>query len=87
VSGIAGPDAVAAGAWLEAARIAADRRDEEFFRSPRSRAALAAVGRIAHGRDEAEVSAARLQAECSRSDLDYPALRAELERLLDQLAR
>ena len=59
VSRLAGVEGVEAGAWAEAARLAAAREDARFFRARASRAALA---RAAAGTGPSAAAAARLRA-------------------------
>ena len=56
-----GDSLVAVGAWAEAARLAAARRDEEFFRSPGTRAILAQIEAMADLPSPARATAGRIQ--------------------------
>ncbi|HET7457830.1 MAG TPA: hypothetical protein VFJ74_09255 [Gemmatimonadaceae bacterium] len=81
---------VRAGAWLEAARVAASRRDTAFFRAPGTSPAAAELVRLAGdaaAAPAAREAATRLESAVAAPALDWPALTAALDDLLRELAR
>lgn len=81
---VAGAGDVALGAWLEAARVAAARRDAAFFQTAESRAAL---GRVrGSGGVETQGAADRVAAAAGREPPAWERLGAELTMLLRTLA-
>jgi hypothetical protein len=77
-----GPDEVRWGAWLEAARIAAVRRDAAFFRVRASRAALDRAARLASLPAAVRTRAGSVRNAIDTAPPDWPALSRELNRLL-----
>jgi hypothetical protein len=80
-----GRDFVALGAWTEAARIAAARRDAEFFRTPESRGVLERAGEIPDLPHPALSQIERVRA--AAAGPDWPVLAESLDGLLGTLAR
>lgn len=81
-----GPDALAAGAWAEAARLAAHRRDEGFFRGREARAMLRRVERAASADPSAAGAAAEVRALLEGgAPPRWDALSGALDRLLAAL--
>jgi hypothetical protein len=80
-------DALRLGAWAEAARLAAHRRDEAFFRLETSRATLRRAARIAGGNAEAEAALGRVRGAIPAEGAPrWDALRSGLEALIATLA-
>jgi hypothetical protein len=83
---VAGEELVALGAWLEAGRLAAARRDAAFFRAPASRAQLARARASSTLSDASRASVARIEAMVAAGPSDWGALSAELTALLRGVA-
>lgn len=84
---IAGSREVRAGAWLEAARLAAARHDSAFFHAPQARAAAAELSRLADDARAATEAATRLRAAITDPVLDWQALGNTLSDLLRALGQ
>lgn len=83
---LAGAESVALGAWAEAARLAAARGDAAFFRARASRAALRRASADATLPAPARAAAQRVDAALrAEGATDWPALTADLDRLLGAL--
>jgi len=83
---LAGEDGVALGAWAEAARLAAARRDAAFFRSRETRAALDRAARAGALPGEARAAVERLR-RAGGGEPDWPALQRDATALLAAAAR
>jgi hypothetical protein len=81
----AGPSATRAGAWVQAARVAAARQDRAFFAHAASRAVLDSITR-AQLPEPAQEAVVRVRGETSDRDPDWPALRGALTDLLGALS-
>ena len=80
-------DAMAAGAWTEAARLAADRRDAAFFRGSSTRAGLRSATRAAGEDADARRAMGRVREALDRPGTpDWSALAPALDDLLRVLA-
>jgi len=79
---LAGADAVALGAWAEAARLAAARRDDAFFRARPTRRAVAHAAEDASLPADARAAAQRIRAALAAGAPDWGALEAGASRLL-----
>jgi hypothetical protein len=87
VAQLLGEDYVSLGAWAEAARVAAARRDTEFFRSRTTAAALDRATSISTSGPAVVTSTGRIQAAIkAEGALDWGALEAELTKFLRVLA-
>jgi hypothetical protein len=85
-SRLAGGEAVALGAWAEAARLAAARRDAAFFRARASRDALRRAAVDAALPAPARAAARRVDAALrAEGATDWPALGGDLDQLLGAL--
>jgi hypothetical protein len=82
----AGPSATNAGAWLEAARVAALRRDSVFLANPASRDALSALDHELVLTPTARGAVARVRSLERSVPRDWSALAAALGELLAALA-
>ncbi len=83
---IVGPASVAAGAWLEAARVAADRGDSAFFRDPASASSLDAAQRLG-GSAEDRARVVDIRSGLRASPLDLRVIAERSAALLGILAR
>lgn len=75
------------GAWTEAARIAAARRDAAFFRTRESGTALDRAARLPSLDASARDAVARIGAARAEQTPDWPALQTDLDTLLQTLTR
>lgn len=80
----AGPAATRAGAWVEAARVAAARRNQAFFTHAESRAILDSIAKVELP-EPAKDAVVRVRGEASDADPDWPALHVALTDLLGAL--
>jgi hypothetical protein len=82
-------DYFAAGAWTEAARVAALRENAAFFSTPETRKAVEKMSGLKGLRDEGKAAVARLRERIGnqREVQDWPALQNDLDTLLRELAR
>lgn len=85
-TGVLNEDFVALGGWAEAARFAAERRDTEFFRSPRTARTLDRAQPLLA--DDARGSAALTAIATARAAVppDWPALERAVDALLYAIA-
>lgn len=74
-------DYLGLGAWTEAARLAADRENEAFFRDRETRVMLDRAERITRNAPAAQPVVARVRAAVEADPVAWEALRAELEAL------
>jgi hypothetical protein len=79
-----GQPATRAGAWVQAARVAAARRDRGFFAHEASRAVLDSIATVELPEPAAE-AVVRVRREASDRDPDWPALHGALTELLGAL--
>jgi hypothetical protein len=84
---LAGADPTRLGAWAEAARIAAARRDAGFFRAEQTRAALEQASNLLDPAEPARAAVQRLRAALAPERApDWSALERDLTELLRGLA-
>jgi hypothetical protein len=82
------PDYFAVGAWTEAARLAANRRDAAFFRARDNREALERAVSLDVLNDRARTVATRLRRAVEQGEIrDWTSLANDLGELQDALAR
>ncbi|SOD03326.1 hypothetical protein SAMN05216486_11021 [bacterium JGI 053] len=82
------PDYFAAGAWTEAALLAANRHDAAFFGARESRKALARAASLEALSDEGKAAATRLRAVQERGEIpNWASIQDELGKLQEELAR
>ena len=79
---LAGEEGVALGAWAEAARLAAGRRDDAFFHARATRGVLARTARDEALPPDARAAAERIRAALAEPAPDWGALEREAARLL-----
>jgi hypothetical protein len=85
---LAGEEGVALGAWAEAARLAAVRRDAGFFRARATRRALERIGREPALPPETRVAVERIRAAFAASaPPDWPSLEREATHILASTGR
>lgn len=88
VAQVAGEEMVALGAWAEAARVAAARRDAEFFRSRESREMLGRAGGLPGVGEPARAAVGRIRAALEGGGaMDWNAVEQGATELLRVLAR
>jgi hypothetical protein len=89
VMGFVDEDYFAAGAWTEAARVAARRENAVFFHAPESRRAVAHVADLEglSGKGKTAADDLRSVIESEREIQDWTSLQEDLDTLLDELAR
>jgi hypothetical protein len=75
-------DRYALGAWAEAARIAAARRDAAFFRDARTGRTLDRAQELVGDDEEARAAIAAIRASLEAESILWPELEAELDRLM-----
>lgn len=80
----AGRSATRAGAWVEAARVAAWRRERSFFTNAASRAVLDSIARVELP-ESAQDAVGRVRDTASEADPNWPALQGALRDLLGAL--
>lgn len=79
-------DRFAMGAWVEAARIAAARRDAAFFRDDRTRRTLARAEELAEDNEEAQAALATIRTSLEAESILWPELEGGLDRLMHAMA-
>lgn len=75
-------DRFALGAWMEAARFAAARRDAAFFREARTRRTLARAEELVEDDEEARTALAAIRASLDAESILWPELETGLNRLM-----
>ena len=75
------------GAWLEAARVAAARRDTAFFRRRETRQTLEGLARLSEETSEARLMVTAVEATINRTSVDWSMLTSRLQLLLASLTR
>ena len=83
---VAGRPEVRAGAWLQAARVAAGQRNEAFFQSSRTRDAERAISSLENLPASARAALAELTRLLAVSPRDWPAVENALSVLLREVA-
>lgn len=87
VARVAGEEMVALGAWAEAARIAAARRDAEFFRTRETRATLERLEELSDSDPPARAAVERIRSALSAEGApEWGALEGGVEGLLGAVA-
>ena len=83
---VAGGAEVRAGAWIEAARVAAAQRNESFFQSSRTRDAERGIASLENLPASARAALAELSRLLAASPRDWPAIENALTALLREVA-